>query len=191
MAATVHIRKEAFLIMLWAAAEVFKKECLGALLGYTPSPSRDHFLINDVIPFQGIEKRLNTEVVQSDRSNARWNEFWGRLQFRPKRLGVFHCHPEWGAHKPPSEMSDKDVRDMKEQKSPLEIIICISSRGKGSYLHWELLEDRSIQGSLASFNFRINAFTLVGEGEDAEPARIQIVSPAALRKLNRAQRRKN
>lgn len=190
MAIAVHIRKEAFLIMLWAAVETFKKECMGVILGSAPSPGRDHFWISDVIPFQGIEKRLNTKVVQSGRSNARWNEFWGRLQFRPKRLGLFHSHPEWGSHKPPSEMSDKDTKDMKEQKSPLEIIICISSRGKGSYLHWELLEDGSIQGSIASFNFRVNAFTLVSEGERVEPARIQIVSPAALRKLNRAQRRK-
>ena len=191
MAAVVHIRKEALLIMIWAAAEMFKKECMGVIFGDTPSPSRDYFWVSDAIPFQGIKRRLNTEVVQSELSISRWNMFWDRLGSHPKRLGTFHSHPEWGSHRPPSEMSEEDTKDMRKQKSPLEIIVCISSRRKGSYLPWEPLEDGSIRGSLAIFNFQINAFTLVGEGDGIEPTRIRIVSTAALRKLNRVQQRKN
>lgn len=191
MSVAVHIRKEAFLTILWTAVETFKKECLGAILGYTPSPKKDYFLITDAIPFQGIKKRLNTQVTQSERSNARWNEFWYKISTHPQRLGIFHSHPEWGPHQPLPIMSAYDIEDMQKQKNPLEIIVCISSYKKRGFIPWELLEDGSVQGSLATFNFRVNAF-IPDEGEGKkDPTRIQIVTPTALRKLCRAQNKKN
>ena len=102
-----------------------------------------------------------------------------------KSPGYFHSHNEWGESKPFNEMSKTDLKDMKKSGDKLEIIIAVASRKKGE-LPWVALSDGSIKGSFLDIIFHINAYTL---DENKEPRKLQIVAPAAVKFLNRLQKR--
>ena len=181
----VHVNKEAFFVMAWAAVETFKKECLGLLLGYGPTELYNYYLITGATPFQSVRRRSNTEVIQSERGFDRLNRFFSELKsMKTQYLGDFHSHPEWGERKPFVDMSDIDIKSMSDEGHNLEIIIGISSRRKGQIV-WEVLPDGSVKGSIDRYNFHFNAYTLVGPKKKGAPQRLQIVAPSALEALNR------
>ncbi len=185
MIPTVHIRKEALFIMIWSALETFKKECLGFVLGYRPTPKRNYFLVTDATSFTSMKKLLNTGVELTKRTDKRFKAFISLIHpIYPKYLGDFHSHSEWGKLKSPPEMSDRDLEQFKKYNWPLEFIIGISSRRKGQAT-WEILPDGGIKGSFNSFNFHINVFSLIEEGNEGIPQKLQIVAPTALEALNR------
>lgn len=190
MLPTVHIRKEAFLEILWASMETFKSECLGFLWGRSPTVNFNRFLISDAVPFQSVRRRKNTEVEQSKRGERRLQELMqGVRGSTVKLLGYFHSHPEWGNAKPWSEMSEFDIKEMQKSGDQIEIIVSISSRKKG-VLSWTLFPDGNVRGSFNKFTLDFNAYTLFLDNNKKKgvPKRLQIVAPAALKFLNRIQK---
>ena len=172
MLPTVHIRKEALFAMIWSTFEVFKKECLGFVLGYRPTAKR---------------RRLNTEVEWTRRTKRRFQRFRELINpMFPKHLGDFHSHPEWGDCKPLVIMSDFDIEQFIKNGYDLEFIIGISSRRKGQ-VFWEIQADGSLKGSFNSFNFHFNVYALVNDNSNLKPERLQIVAPEAIKALNRIQ----
>ncbi len=187
MLPNVHIRKEAFLIMLWAAQETFKSECFGFLWGRPPTANHNRFLVNDAVPFQSIHHRLNTEVEQSKRGEKSFKKFMSQFdRSAVKRLGHFHSHDEWGKWKPATEMSEHDIKDMIKNGSILDIIVAVNSRKRGP-LPWTTSSDGQVRGSLGKLIFQINAYTLDIEEGPPVPLLLHIVAPAAIKALNRAQ----
>ena len=182
---TVHIRKEAFLVMVWAAIETFRKECLGFLLGYPPTAEKNFYNITDAVPFQKVRRRSNLEVTLSDRADARFKNFISGIDsVYPKYLGDFHSHSEWGNYTPMSDMSEEDLKQFAKTSEPLEFIIGISARKKGRAV-WELLTDGSVKGSFSKFNLHFNVYTLVSEDAPVVPQRLRIVAPRSMETLNR------
>lgn len=183
---TVHVRREAFLNMILSSAEIFKRECLGIIFGHSPTRSRNHFLITNVIDIKGVKVRLNKEVEQSQKSDKILKKIFEQAGsiFRP--LGSFHSHPEWGPQKGVAEMGDADIKNMSTEKEKLTFIIAISSRKKGS-TPWEVQPDGSVKGSLNKFNFHIAVFALIDdETGEKIPLKLRIVAPLAIKALNRA-----
>lgn len=186
MAPKIHIRKEAFFNMIYAAAETFKKECLGVAFGYNPTKTRKYFLITSATALQCVRTRKNTEVEQSQGAHNRLLQFFPEKNSFYRKLGFFHSHPEWGKAQPEAKMSKGDIADMiKEDDLEIEIIIAVTSRKKG-LLPWTVDPDGSISGSLGTCNFQFAIYIL---NKEKKPERIQIVTPQALRALNRAQKR--
>lgn len=182
---TVHIRREAFLNMIMAATETFKRECLGILFGHSPARNRNNFLITNAVPIQCVRIRLNSEVDQSKKSVEALHKLFGKAEKIYRPLGDFHSHPEWGQTLGGPELSESDIKNMIYQETKLEIVIVISSRKRG-FILWETQPDGSIKGSLSKFNYHFNAYTLIkDEEEKLVPQKLQIVAPLALRALNR------
>lgn len=182
---TVHVRREAFLNMILSSAEIFKRECLGIVFGYSPTKSQNHFLVTNILDIKGVKFRLNKEVEQSKKSDKTLKSIFEEAKsvFRP--LGSFHSHAEWGSTKGVAEMNDEDIQNMSSEKEKLSFIIAISSRKKGS-APWEVQPDGSIKGSLSKFNFHIAVYTLVDDEENKKtPLKLKIVAPLALKTLNR------
>lgn len=181
---TVHVRREAFLNILLSSAEIFKRECLGIVFGYSPTRLRNHYLVTNVIDIKGVRVRLNKEVWQSKKSDKVLGEIFKDAQsvFRP--LGSFHSHPEWGSTRGVAEMNEEDIQNMSSEKEKLSFIIAISSRKKGS-APWEVQPDGTIKGSLAKFNFHIAVFSLIDDEKGNKiPLKLKIVAPKALKALN-------
>lgn len=184
-APTVHVRREAFLNMILSSAEIFKRECLGIVFGYSPTKSQNHFLVTNVIDIKGVKVRLNKEVEQSKKSDKNLKAIFEEAKFIFRPLGSFHSHPEWGLKKGIAEMGDDDVKNMSTEKEKLTFIIAISSRKKGS-APWEVQSDGTVKGSLNKFNFHIAVFALVDdETGDKIPLKLRIVASSALKALNR------
>lgn len=180
----VHIRKEAFLIMTWAAIETFKKECFGFLLGYPPTKRKNFFSITDAVSFQRV-KRFNTRVDVYKGVERKFNKFISDISgVYPKYLGHFHSHPEWGDHLPSVDMSETDLRGFNKTPEPLEFIVGVSSRKKGQAT-WESLPDGDVKGSFDKFNLHFTVYTLVQESEEATIQKLRIVTPRSIKTLNR------
>lgn len=187
---TVHIRREALLSMIFLASDVFKKECLGFLLGYRPTKKRNYFLITDVVSFSNLTVRSYTEADWSRRTKQRFRRFIALINpLRIKHLGDLHSHPEYGGRIYPPVMSDIDIENIVKNNHDLGLIISISSRQKGQAA-WESLSDGSLKGSFDKFNFDIKVYTLLGEDGAKEPQWLQIVAPEATEALNIIQARK-
>ena len=184
--ATVHIRKEAFLILAWSAIETFKKECFGFLFGRSPTEKNNFFHITDVVPFQCARYRKNIGYELNERAEKKFEKFIATIgNAYPKYLGDFHSHPEWGGNARSAEMSELDLSRFSKTPEPLEFIIEISSRKKGR-APWEVFSDGSIGGSFGKFNLNFKIYTLVPNAEgEILPSKLQIVAPRAIKTLNR------
>ena len=179
---TVHIRKEAFLVMIWAAIETFKKECLGFLLGYPPTAENNFYFVTDAVPFQKVQRRSNSKVNLSVRADNAFKKFISDIGgVYPKYLGDFHSHPEWGDFHPSVDMSGEDLIEFAKTPEPLEFIIGVSTRKKGKAI-WESLPDGSIKGSFGKFNLHFNVFTLQ---KGIVPQKLRIITLRSIETLNR------
>jgi len=187
---TVHINREPLLNMLLAAAETYNRECLGYVFGSGPTRKRRFFRITNVIAIQGVRRRTNVEIEQSQRS---WKRLHGYIKSSLRLypiLGDFHSHPASGPYKKSIEMSETDIMGMrKDSDAKIGIIIGISSRTKKRVL-WNVPvrgpHTGILRGSLAGFTFKVCAYTLATNGNaELVPKRLRIVAPAALKALNR------
>lgn len=194
--ATVHIRKEAFIIMVWSAIETSHKECLGFVLGSSPTATRNFYFVTDAVPYQCMKRRSNTEVELSDKASRRFNRWSVQLETssRLKYLGNFHSHPGWGGFLcEPGTMSECDIEKFIQEGKDglgLKFIIDVTSRKRGCAL-WEIVDDGSVKGSLGHYNIRVCAFgQFRNGGEGPSIMKLHIVVPEAIKTLNRMQSKK-
>lgn len=180
----VYIEQEPMKNMVWSAVEVFNRECLGFVFGRKPSKKYNSFVIENAVNIQ-MATRRNLEVKQSktssDRMDAIIDKYGGLYPF----IGDFHSHPEWRTHKRLADLSEDDVKSMKEDKICLSIIIKISSINKDRPI-WGNVSGGGIQGSLDRYKFHINAFTMLGDFSSQNSVMLEIRAPAAIKSLNRA-----
>ena len=54
---TVHIRKEAFISLIFSVVDIFKRESFGFVLGYRPDKRRNYFLVTEFFPFSYLPIR--------------------------------------------------------------------------------------------------------------------------------------
>src|SRR3989337_176449 len=103
----VYLSENAFIDLLLSSAEVYKKECLGFLLGYK---LEDRFIIEHAFSLQTASRKLKG-VSSLDRSHKRIEPILARFD-RLQIIGDFHSHTQFGVNKGLPTPSREDVDGM-------------------------------------------------------------------------------
>jgi len=143
------ISEEAFLGLVLSAIEVYKRECLGLLLGYR---LKDRFLIEYAIPYQTAER--SHDLV--DINNKYHRRLKGALEALHKWdfIGDFHSHPQYGPAKGNVSPSREDIKDVPENS--IFVIVAINDRKKQQF--FEENKDGTVSGVVGDHHIKIACF---------------------------------
>ncbi len=149
----VYLSENAFIDLLLSSAEVYKKECLGFLLG---SKLEDRFIIEHAFSFQ-TASRKHKGVVSFDRSHKKIDPILERLD-RIQIIGDFHSHTQFGTMKGLPFPSPEDIEGMAADH--IYLIVAINNNKKT--MSWAENRDSTVSGSVGDFFFKISAYFLNG-----------------------------
>jgi len=158
----------AFIGIVLSSVEVFKKECLGALLGVQ---TQGQIVVEHAIPFQ-TAKRTFSEVTPNWRKELRVNEAIPKLVHLQK-LGYFHSHPQFGGKRGDTGLSETDENSMLETE--IEIVVAINKGTRKSY--WGESRDE-LAGSVPGYNIRLAGYYKAAK--KGEITKRRIVCPYAV-----------
>ena len=144
----VYLSENAFLDLLLSSAEVYKRECLGFLLGYR---LEDRFIVEHAFSFQTASRRPKG-VISNDRSHQKIDPIIARFD-RLQIVGDFHSHTQFGEQRGLAFPSSEDIASMTQDK--IYLIVAINSRRKEKV--WTENADKTISGSVGDFFFKIAA----------------------------------
>ncbi|MGE5174466.1 MAG: Mov34/MPN/PAD-1 family protein [Betaproteobacteria bacterium] len=150
----VYLSENAFLDLLLSSAEVYKRECLGFLLGYK---LEDRFIIEHAFSFQTAARRPKG-VVSHDRSHKKIEPILARFD-RLQIIGDFHSHTQFGHMKGLPNPSPEDIRGM--AANLIYLIVAINNNEKTKA--WAENRDCTISGSVEKYFFKISACFLNGQ----------------------------
>ena len=182
----VLLKQPAFLSIVLAAVETFKKECFGYILGKTDDKG---FVAEHSIPMQTAKRKYNSVENIDNRQKivtAICGLFWKSSQI----IGDFHSHPRFQSNdrRDMSSPSDSDAHDSKE--GHVYFIAVIEQKKKRQ--RWKVTKDGGISGTLGDFKIKIRAF-YAPQDRTLEPIKIScptIYKLNALKELdNRIQTR--
>jgi proteasome lid subunit RPN8/RPN11 len=183
----VIIEDKAFLMMLLAVVEPFRKESMGFLFGRKPTKSHNRFLITSVMPVQLAALRSHRNIIHNESARKRIYDVIERNRKSYSLIGDFHSHPQSAGFNPAAWPSCTDVSDMASDFKNAYIVIAISSKKKK--MAWDYYESGELRGSMGNYTFKLNAFRVLEydkEKEETSIEKLKIVSPKAIRKLNAA-----
>jgi proteasome lid subunit RPN8/RPN11 len=146
-----YLSENAFIDLLLSSAEVYKKECLGFLLGYR---LEDRFIIEHAFSFQTASRKPKG-VVSHDTSHKKIDPILARLD-RLRIIGDFHSHTQFGEMKGLPIPSPEDIAGM--AKDRIYLIVAINNVKKT--MIWAENRDKTISGSVGDFFFKISAHYL-------------------------------
>ncbi len=150
----VYLSENAFIDLLLSSAEVFRKECLGFLLGYK---LEDRFIIEHAFSVQ-TAYRKHRGVVFNKKNHKKIEPIIARFN-KLQRIGDFHSHTQFGSTKGLPIPSEVDIKSM----SPGQIYLIIAINNNEKTLQWGENRDGTISGSVTDFFFKISAHYLNGE----------------------------
>lgn len=162
-----YLSENAFIDILLSSAEVYKKECLGFLLGYR---LEDRFIIEHAFSFQTAQRKAKG-VVSRDRSHKKINPILSRFD-RLQIIGDFHSHTQFGTSRGLPFPSPEDIRSMATER--IYLIIAINNNKKT--MSWAENRDGTISGSVDKFSFKISAYYL-NSNASARKAKIHCPFP--------------
>ncbi len=149
----VYLSENAFLDILLSSAEVYKRECLGFLLGYK---LHDRFIVEHAFSFQ-TASRGPRGVVSLDKSHKKIEPILERFD-RLQIIGDFHSHTEFGSTKGLPMPSKEDIKGM----TPEHIYLIAAINNNRKTMHWAENRDETISGSAGKFFFKISAYYVNG-----------------------------
>jgi proteasome lid subunit RPN8/RPN11 len=147
----VYIAENAFIDLLLSSAEVYKKECLGFLLGYK---LEDRFIVEHAFTVQAATRRHKT-VVYNRRNHKRIEPILARFD-KLQIIGDFHSHTQFGLVKGLPIPSPEDIKEM--LLGQVYLIVAINNNQKT--MSWGENRDGTISGSVNEFFFKISAYFL-------------------------------
>ncbi|MEW6410650.1 MAG: Mov34/MPN/PAD-1 family protein, partial [Nitrospirota bacterium] len=147
----MYISESAFMDLVLSSAEVYKKECLGILLGYR---LEDRFIIEHAFTYQ-TAKRKPKGVVFQRRRHKKIEEILKKFE-RLQVLGDFHSHTQFGPMKGIPNPSEVDIRGMQAGKIYLIVVINDNERK----IQWKENRDGTLSGTLGRFYYKISAHYL-------------------------------
>lgn len=145
----VYLSENAFMGLLLSSAEVFKRECLGYLLGYRLD---DRFIVEYAFGLQ-TARRKRRGVIFHHRDQKKIEPILSNF-VKLQIVGDFHSHTPYGNTKGIPVPSPQDIREM--EKDNLYIIIAINELEKTK--PWKENKDGSISGSMGDLFFKISAY---------------------------------
>lgn len=161
-----YLSENAFMDLLLSSAEVFKKECLGYLLGYR---LEDRFIIEHAFPLQ-TAKRKPKGVIFHHRNHKKIQPILSKFE-KLQIIGDFHSHTQFGETKGIPIPSPEDIRGM--EANDLYLIVAINDLEHSR--PWRENRDGSISGSIGNFFFKISAYFY--PYADAIPLKVRIYCP--------------
>lgn len=160
----VYLSENAFMDILLSSAEVYKRECLGYLLGYR---LEDRFIVEHAFSFQTATRR-HKGVVFNDKNHRKIEPIIERFE-KLQIIGDFHSHTQFGLAKGLPVPSEEDIAGMKE--GLIYLIVAINNNEKT--VGWGENRDGTISGSVSDFFFKISAYYKNGN----MPKRAKIYCP--------------
>jgi len=145
----VYLSENAFLDLLLGSAEVYKRECLGFLLGYK---LEDRFIIEHAFSFQTASRKPKG-VVSHDKSHKKIEPILARFD-RLQIIGDFHSHTQFGMTKGLPFPSEEDVKGM----TPEHIYLIVAINNNRKTMYWAENRDTTISGSVGDYFFKISAY---------------------------------
>lgn len=149
----VYLSENAFVDILLSSAEVYKRECLGFLLGYR---LEDRFIVEHAFSFQ-TASRGHKGVIVHDKNHRKIEPILARFD-KLQIIGDFHSHTQFGSIKGLPVPSEEDIAGMKE--GLIYLIIAINNNEKT--VGWGEKRDGTISGSVGEVFFKISAYYLSG-----------------------------
>lgn len=150
----VFLSEAAFMGLILSSIEVYKKECLGLLLGYK---LEDRFIVEYSVTYQSA-KRMRNGVSSNRTRHARIESVLPKFD-KLELLGDFHSHPQYGSLKGIPKPSPLDIEDMKQGK--LYMIVGINDNEHS--VRWRENQDCTISGTLNDFHIKISAYRFEGK----------------------------
>ncbi len=149
----VFISEAAFMGIILSSIVVYKKECLGLLLGYR---LEDRFIVEYSVAYQSAKRKTNgvsPNHIRHSRIESILPKF-DKLQI----IGDFHSHPQYGSLKGVPRPSPTDISDMKAGN--VYLIVAINDNRRS--VKWQENKDGTISGTLNDFHFKISAYHFEG-----------------------------
>jgi proteasome lid subunit RPN8/RPN11 len=149
----VYLSENAFIDLLLSSAEVYKKECLGFLLGYK---LEDRFIVEHAFSVQ-TANRKHKGVVYNNKNHNKIRPILARFD-KLQIIGDFHSHTQFGPTKGLPIPSTEDIKGM----APHHIYLIVAINNNEKTMHWGENRDGTISGSISEFFFKISAHFLNG-----------------------------
>ena len=149
----VYISENAFIDILISSVEVYKRECLGFLLGYK---LEDRFIVEHAFSVQTANRR-HKGVVYNQKNHKKIEQILSRLD-KLQIIGDFHSHTQFGPTKGLAIPSAEDVKGMVLDR--IYLIVAINNNEKT--MPWGENRDGTISGSVSDYFFKISAHFLNG-----------------------------
>lgn len=147
--ARVFLNEQAFISLVVAAVEAYRRECYGVLLGRF---HRRRVYIQTAIPYQTARRKpTSVELAEARRRTLR-----RVLRFFPNYdyLGEFHSHPDFGARPGNTDLGEYDLVGVR----PGECELIIAVRYPRAAMTWHYCGDGSISGVAAGHMVKIRAY---------------------------------
>lgn len=141
----VFLSDKAFIGLVLSAIEVYKRECMGSLLGYN---IRNRIVVEYVIPYQSA-KRKPTGAEPNWNRESRVQEILPNL-LQLHHVGYFHSHTQWGKQKATTELSDTDIEGMIPEQ--IEIIVALNDSKRKTEWYQSRKE---ISGTIGKYHLRL------------------------------------
>ncbi|MHC4663318.1 MAG: Mov34/MPN/PAD-1 family protein [Planctomycetota bacterium] len=168
----------AFLSLITAAAEVYKRECFGFLLGFR---RKNRIRIKAAIAIQTADRHFRDVQISVDRYRTIERIF----ESLPRRevIGEFHSHPSWGNLKGTTRLSRWDLVDC----DPHTIQIVIAVNDSKRWTPWRVTKKGEISGTLGDVRLNIKAYHIVLEPSGRKrgipvPLRCRLLRPLRIQK---------
>lgn len=144
----VYISENAFIDLLLSSAEVYKKECLGFLLGYK---LEDRFIVEHAFTAQNANRR-HKGVVYNRKNHKKIGPILARFD-KLQIIGDFHSHTQFGLTKGLPIPSPEDIKEM----LPGHVYLIVAINNNEKTMPWGENRDGTISGSVSDFFFKISA----------------------------------
>ncbi len=166
----VYLEERVFMSISMAAAEVYKHESYGCLLGYKLDNA---IIVDNAIPYQSADRGFFSVDLKAKQRNI----IKKILNTFPKLniIGEFHSHPQYGNVKGDVILSDNDTKNVDSGK--LEIVIAINDKKRSK--SWTYNKDMTISGTFADYHIRMASYIAnkVGYNGAKKPERINMWCP--------------
>jgi len=149
----VYLSENAYIDLILSSAEVYKKECLGFLLGYK---LEDRFIVEHAFTVQAAY-RGHKGVVYNRRNHKKLESILTRFD-KLAIIGDFHSHTQFGLTKGLPIPSTEDIKEM----IPGKIYLIVAINNNQKTMAWNENRDGTISGSVCEFSFKISAHFLNG-----------------------------
>lgn len=144
----IFLSDKAFIGIVLSGIEVYKDECLGALLGYN---LRNRIVVEYAIPYQ-TAKRKPTEAEPNWKRETRVQEILPQL-LQLQHVGYFHSHTQRGEQKSASGLSDQDIEGMIPEQ--IEIVAAINNAKRR--VDWSTTRN-DLYGTIGDFHIKMAAY---------------------------------